>query len=207
MTKSSRCTPAGHRRQIGLQNMLPGYHVLGRVVLARPGRTGQASPHQVAPPRLGCPPRPGRGLPGMTHLRRAGTGPTRGAGAARRLFRPGARPALAARTGGERPTPSPAPQPPYAPSARVLRTAACSADAVLALLFAPAPTTPLTADNLPWHILFGFHESMVTATIAAGRVLMRGRRLLTLDEEAITQRSRELASAVWRRYHQQVPSH
>ena len=69
------------------------------------------------------------------------------------------------------------------------------------------PTTPLTADNLPWHILFGFHESMVTATIAAGRVLMRDRRLLTLDEEAITQRSRELASAVWRRYHQQVPSH
>jgi hypothetical protein len=69
------------------------------------------------------------------------------------------------------------------------------------------PTTPLTADNLPWHILFGFHESMVTATIVAGRVLMRDRRLLTLDEEAITQRSRELASAVWRRHHQQVPSH
>jgi len=68
------------------------------------------------------------------------------------------------------------------------------------------PTTPLTADNLPWHILFGFEPSMVTATIVAGRVLMQDRRLLTLDEEQITRRSRELASAAWRRYHLQVPA-
>ncbi len=61
------------------------------------------------------------------------------------------------------------------------------------------PTTPLTAGNLPWHILFGLEASAVTATICAGRVLMRDRRLLTLDEEAITARSRELAAALWRR--------
>jgi putative selenium metabolism protein SsnA len=67
------------------------------------------------------------------------------------------------------------------------------------------PTTPLEPGNLPWHILFGFHESMVTTTIAAGTVLMRDRRLLTLDEEEITARSRELAAAVWKRYHDQVP--
>ncbi|MEW6566941.1 MAG: putative aminohydrolase SsnA [Chloroflexota bacterium] len=68
------------------------------------------------------------------------------------------------------------------------------------------PPTPLTADNLPWHVLFGFRESMITTTIVAGRVLMRDRRLLTLDEEAITLRARELASLVWSRYHQRVPS-
>ncbi len=61
------------------------------------------------------------------------------------------------------------------------------------------PTTPLTAGNLPWHVLFGIEASMVTATICAGRVLMRDRRLLTLDEEAITARSRELAARAWRR--------
>ncbi len=33
------------------------------------------------------------------------------------------------------------------------------------------PFTPLTAGNLPWHILFGFNESMVTTTIASGRYL------------------------------------
>jgi cytosine/adenosine deaminase-related metal-dependent hydrolase len=66
------------------------------------------------------------------------------------------------------------------------------------------PTTPLTAGNLPWHILFGFEASMVTATICAGRVLMRDRRLLTLDEAAITARSRELARQTWGRYEQVV---
>lgn len=61
------------------------------------------------------------------------------------------------------------------------------------------PTTPLTAGNLPWHLLFGVEASMVTATVCAGRVLMRDRALLTLDEEAITARSRELAAQVWKR--------
>jgi putative selenium metabolism protein SsnA len=62
------------------------------------------------------------------------------------------------------------------------------------------PTTPLTSGNLPWHILFGFEASMVTATICAGRVLMRDRQLLTLDEAAITAQSRELARQTWGRY-------
>jgi cytosine/adenosine deaminase-related metal-dependent hydrolase len=62
------------------------------------------------------------------------------------------------------------------------------------------PHTPLTAGNLPWQIIFGFHESMVTTTIVSGKVLMRDRKLLTLDEEAIAAHARELAPAVWRRY-------
>ena len=61
------------------------------------------------------------------------------------------------------------------------------------------PTTPLTAGNLPWHVLFGVEASAITATVCAGRVLMRDRKLLTLDEEAITARSRELAAQAWTR--------
>lgn len=61
------------------------------------------------------------------------------------------------------------------------------------------PTTPLTADNLPWHLIFGIEASAITSTVCAGRVLMRDRQLLTLDEEAITARSRELAARVWKR--------
>ena len=61
------------------------------------------------------------------------------------------------------------------------------------------PTTPLTAGNLPWHLLFGVEASMITATVCAGRVLMRDRQLLTLDEEAVTARSRELAARAWAR--------
>jgi len=62
------------------------------------------------------------------------------------------------------------------------------------------PPTPLTAENLPWHILFGFQSSMVTTTIVAGKVLMRDRELVVLDEARIAARARELAPNVWKRY-------
>ncbi len=62
------------------------------------------------------------------------------------------------------------------------------------------PYTPLTPGNLPWHILFGFHESMITTTIVDGQILMRNRQLLTLDEEAIAAEARKLAPQVWERY-------
>ena len=62
------------------------------------------------------------------------------------------------------------------------------------------PFTPLTAGNLPWHLLFGFESSMVTTTICGGRVLMRDRQLLTLDEAAIAAEALDLAPAVWERY-------
>jgi putative selenium metabolism protein SsnA len=61
------------------------------------------------------------------------------------------------------------------------------------------PITPVTAGNLPWHLMFGVEASAITTTICAGRVLMRDRQLLTLDEEAIAARSRELATQVWTR--------
>jgi putative selenium metabolism protein SsnA len=65
------------------------------------------------------------------------------------------------------------------------------------------PITPLNGGNLPWHILFGFHESMITATMVAGTLLMHDRKLLTLDEETIAARARELAPSVWKRYKDQ----
>ncbi|MYD09577.1 MAG: putative aminohydrolase SsnA [Chloroflexi bacterium] len=62
------------------------------------------------------------------------------------------------------------------------------------------PFTPLNAGNLPWHLLFGFEASMVTTTICAGRILMRDRQLLTLDEAEIAAEARALAPKVWERY-------
>jgi cytosine/adenosine deaminase-related metal-dependent hydrolase len=67
------------------------------------------------------------------------------------------------------------------------------------------PPTPLTPDNLPWHIIFGFDESMITTTIVSGKVLMRDRQVLTMDEEAIYARVRALSPAVWERYQEFVP--
>jgi cytosine/adenosine deaminase-related metal-dependent hydrolase len=62
-----------------------------------------------------------------------------------------------------------------------------------------AATTPLTEGNLPWHMIFGMDGTGVDTTIVAGRVLMRHRQLLTLDEQAIAARARELARKLWRR--------
>ena len=68
------------------------------------------------------------------------------------------------------------------------------------------PYTPLSPGNLPWHIVFGFHESMVTTTIINGKVLMRDRQLLTLDEAKIAAEARRLAPQVWERYNQKIVS-
>jgi len=61
------------------------------------------------------------------------------------------------------------------------------------------PPTPLTADNLPWHIMFGMDGTGVDTTIVDGRVLMRHRQLLTLDEARIMAKARELAGKLWQR--------
>ena len=66
------------------------------------------------------------------------------------------------------------------------------------------PFTPLTTGNLPWHVIFGFESSMVTATMVNGRWLMRDRKLLTLDETAIAEAARALAPQVWARYEANV---
>jgi putative selenium metabolism protein SsnA len=62
------------------------------------------------------------------------------------------------------------------------------------------PFTPVTVDNLPWHIVFGFENSMVTGTMVAGRVLMKDRQVLSLDEEKIAYQARKLTPEVWGKF-------
>lgn len=66
------------------------------------------------------------------------------------------------------------------------------------------PYTPLTDGNLPWHIVFGFQQSMVTSTMVAGKFVMKERELLTLDEAEIAARAREIAPRIWQRYEEEV---
>jgi putative selenium metabolism protein SsnA len=65
------------------------------------------------------------------------------------------------------------------------------------------PFTELTADNLPWHILFGFNDGMVTTTLVAGKVLMKDRKLVFLDEERIAYEAARLTPMVWERFNRQ----
>ncbi|MHB0922855.1 MAG: putative aminohydrolase SsnA [Bellilinea sp.] len=62
------------------------------------------------------------------------------------------------------------------------------------------PFTELNTGNLPWQIIFGFHESMITMTMAAGKVLMQDRQLLTLDEEKIAFEAKKLSKETWQRF-------
>jgi putative selenium metabolism protein SsnA len=59
------------------------------------------------------------------------------------------------------------------------------------------PITPMTAGNLPWHILFGFRDGMVTGTMVDGKWLMKDRELLTLDESEIAAKAKEIAAQTW----------
>lgn len=89
---------------------------------------------------------------------------------------------------------------PAAPMGRLTRGAAAD------LIFVDwHPHTPVTPENLPWHLLFGAYERQITTTIVAGQVLMRDGALLTLDEEAIAARAREKAPQVWEAYRPFVP--
>jgi len=62
------------------------------------------------------------------------------------------------------------------------------------------PYTPMNEGNLPWHILFGFNESMVTLTMVDGRILMKDRVIVSMDEEKIFADALKLAPDVWKRY-------
>jgi len=67
------------------------------------------------------------------------------------------------------------------------------------------PPPPLSGGNLPWHILFGFRDSMVCGTLVDGEVLMWDRRLTHLDEAEIAAKARERVPQVWNRYQAFVP--
>lgn len=61
------------------------------------------------------------------------------------------------------------------------------------------PFTEMTAGNFPWHVIFGVDGSNVTHTICGGKVLMKDRELIYLDEQAIAAKAQELSARVWKR--------
>jgi len=61
------------------------------------------------------------------------------------------------------------------------------------------PPTPLTAGNLAGHLLFGLDRSHVRSTMVAGRFVLRDRRIVHVDEEAVFARARRAAEALWER--------
>ena len=61
------------------------------------------------------------------------------------------------------------------------------------------PLTPMHADNVNGHILFGMSGKDVVTTICNGKVLMKDRELTGIDEEKVLFEVREEAKKLWSR--------
>ena len=61
------------------------------------------------------------------------------------------------------------------------------------------PPTPLDEANFLGHLIFGLVDATVDTTVCRGEILMRDKKILSLDEERIATRSRELAPKMWKR--------
>jgi putative selenium metabolism protein SsnA len=61
------------------------------------------------------------------------------------------------------------------------------------------PYTPLTAANLPGHLIFGFPQARARTVIVDGKLIMRDGEFPDLDRQAIAARGRELATKLWHR--------
>ena len=61
------------------------------------------------------------------------------------------------------------------------------------------PPTEMNANNINGHLLFGASGRNVVTTIAAGRVLMKDRKLTAIDRQEVFAKARECAKEVWKR--------
>ena len=61
------------------------------------------------------------------------------------------------------------------------------------------PPTQLSEQNFLGHLIFGLVDATVDTTVCRGEILMQNKKILSMDEERIAARSRELAPQMWQR--------
>ncbi len=59
------------------------------------------------------------------------------------------------------------------------------------------PLTPMNANNCNSHIMFGMNGRSVVTTVINGKVLMKDRELIGIDEHEVMAKSREQAAKLW----------
>ncbi len=62
------------------------------------------------------------------------------------------------------------------------------------------PPTPLEAGNLFGHLLFGIANAPVDTLMVNGRIVLRDKRCITVDERSVAERARRQAKALWERF-------
>jgi len=68
------------------------------------------------------------------------------------------------------------------------------------------PPTPITAENLAAHWIFGLSARHVRDVVIGGKVVVRDRRLARVDEADLRARAREAAERLWARM-DEIPEH
>ena len=61
------------------------------------------------------------------------------------------------------------------------------------------PFTPFSGDNIDGHMLFGMTGRQCETTMCNGRLLMKDRQLIGIDEEAVNARTLEVSKKLWGR--------
>ncbi|MGL4393123.1 MAG: amidohydrolase family protein, partial [Fusobacteriaceae bacterium] len=62
------------------------------------------------------------------------------------------------------------------------------------------PHTELNGNNYSGHILFGLSGKYTVSTIIDGKFVMKDRKLIGVDEEAILEKAREVSKKMWERF-------
>lgn len=59
--------------------------------------------------------------------------------------------------------------------------------------------TPVTRENLTGHFVYGINQSHIEHLISNGKLILKNRKVITVDEEVIQKESQKLALALWKR--------
>jgi len=62
------------------------------------------------------------------------------------------------------------------------------------------PPTPIHADNLFGHLLFGIANAPIDLLVVNGRTVLKDKRCVTVDERAVAERAAKQAKALWERF-------
>jgi len=62
------------------------------------------------------------------------------------------------------------------------------------------PPTDLSENNFLGHLIFGLVDATVDTTICNGKILMREKKLMDLDEGSVARETSQLASELWKRF-------
>jgi cytosine/adenosine deaminase-related metal-dependent hydrolase len=61
------------------------------------------------------------------------------------------------------------------------------------------PPTPMNESNFLGHLIFGMVDATVDTTVCKGKILMQGKKILSLDEDKIASLCREISPRMWKR--------